>query len=297
METWFSLTWEAGFRCRKRVYGWKKVAVVDHHEPVGEGKTSFTSTPTCLVSTAGWIRAAATAYYCFRYPELAPIALVGIGGDMQDKNGKLEELNAQILQDGIEGNVIRVKQDLRMFGRASRNLVGFLSFSNEPFIQGLSGDEKGAAQFLNDNGISFRQADKILHYTDLDESVQKKLVSALVAYCFEKKMSAAAISQLVGNTYLFIQEDAHTELFDAYEYSTLMNACGRHGNPTAGVNVCLKEPNALQTAREYLFLHRRLISEGISFAQKNANDFGNYYFVDARKNRRHRDWNDYWKRA
>ena len=229
--------------------------------------------------------------------ELAPIALVGIGGDMQDKNGKLEELNAQILQDGIEGNVIRVKQDLRMFGRASRNLVGFLSFSNEPFIQGLSGDEKGAAQFLNDNGISFRQADKILHYTDLDESEQKKLVSALVAYCFEKKMSAAAISQLVGNTYLFIQEDAHTELFDAYEYSTLMNACGRHGNPTAGVNVCLKEPNALQTAREYLFLHRRLISEGISFAQKNANDFGNYYFVDARKNRRHRDWNDYWKRA
>lgn len=265
-----------------------KVAVVDHHVPQKQvGHENFLQVNPELFGLDGGVTASAasTAYFVFRKrcAGLAPLAVVGACGDMQHGDGKgFVGLNRQMLAEGVGSGFVSARRDLKLYGRHSRSLVYFLSYSSEPFLPGLTGDPKACAAFLQESGIDFVRSGEWLRYRDLGEEEKKKLVSALALYLAQKGVEKEAILSLVGEVYEFPREDEKSELFDAGEYSTLLNAVGRRGKAKLGISVCLKEEGALEQARSVLEAHRRAIAQGIEFAKKNFEDLEAFYFLDAR---------------
>lgn len=265
-----------------------RVAVIDHHVPQKQLEhANFLHVNPELFGLDGGITSsgASTAYFVFRKrcEGLSVLGVVGACGDMQHGDGKgFVGLNRQMLAEGMEAGFVSAKRDLKLYGRHSRSLAYFLSYSSEPFLPGLSGDPKACAAFLQDNAIECVRNGEWLRYRDLSGEGKKKLVSALVLYLTKKGVEKEVVLSLVGEVYEFPREQEEGELFDAGEYSTLLNAVGRHGKAHLGISVCLKEEGALEQARTVLEAHRRSIAQGIDFAKKNFEDLGEFYFVDAR---------------
>ncbi|HEV8290225.1 MAG TPA: DHH family phosphoesterase [Candidatus Norongarragalinales archaeon] len=277
--------------CRDLAHALKtaRVVVMDHHEPQSLPEELPENIWVANCHYDGFNGAtdacsATTAYFAFRqHRDLSEIGIVGAIADVQDKAGEgFTGLNRVMLEDAVAAGVVEVRKDLRIFGRASRPLVWFLSYCSEPVLPGLTNNEKACAAFLERNSIPFERDGKWLAYYDLDDDQRKNLASALIAYCFENGVDEEAIQNLVGETYLLSKEARGTELSDAYEFSTMLNACGRHGRPEVGIALCLKEPEALDAARELLKQHRMLLSQGIQAARERAQDFGAFYFFDGR---------------
>ena len=77
-------------------------------------------------------------------------------------------------------------------------------------------------------------------------------------------------------------ERPRNETYEANEFSTLLNACGRHSHDDVGVKVCLGDPDAQDDARKLLLQHRQHAQGGIEFASAHVQDLGPFYFLDAR---------------
>ncbi|MBI5177133.1 DHH family phosphoesterase [Candidatus Micrarchaeota archaeon] len=277
-----------------------KVAVIDHHVPQKPVESGRLLHANCMLhGFDGSLDAcaASTAFYCFKDArwanaisgegrdnwDLSRLAIVGAVGDMQTDVNGLRSLNGWVAAEAEKRGFLRMKRDLRMFGRVSRGLVDFLQYSTEPFLPGLTGSAKNCALFLADRGIPVQDgAGKPLHYNDLGTEEQRRLASALVNYAYSRKMEEEAVGEIVGVVFEFPSEERHSELFDASEFSTLLNACGRHGKIEVGVRVCLNEKGALEEAREVLKLHRMMISQGVFYARQHTIDLGPFYFLDAR---------------
>jgi RecJ-like exonuclease len=263
--------------------------VIDHHVPQKQIDSPLYLQANCMdfgFEGGTDASAASTAYYCFRHKagneDLVQLAIVGAVGDIQDSSG-LIELNRVLVEGGAASGIVQIKKDLKLFGRVSRSLVGFLCYASEPFMPGLTGDEKACALFLDDNGIPIRGPNgEWFHYNDLPAEVQKKLASAIILHLLSKGVAQEAVAELAGEVYEFPHAPPHSVLYDAHEYSTLLNACGRHEQVQVGIDVTMNVPGALERAETVLRLHRTMISKGISFAKKNTSDLGAFYFLDAK---------------
>ncbi len=285
-----------------------KFAIIDHHEldSPSDERRNLTEANCELFGLSGSTEAcaASTAYLCFRDMRdyvMQELAVVGVVGDMQDK-AELSQTNSQVIQDGVSDGSVIIEKDLRMFGRVSRSLVGFLSFCTEPFLPGLTGNDKACALFLHDLGITLFKDEappdwkppetdggepeqvrrRWLHYYDLDAEQRRTLSTALITYCYGHRVKEHAIKRMVGDVYLFPNEPLNTELYDAYEHSTVLNACGRHGQEKLGVSVCLREKGAIEQARSLVTLHRTMIRQALAFARRHVSNFGAFYFLDGR---------------
>ena len=287
----------------------EKVFIIDHHQldcPVVERDLDHEANCELFgLSGSDEACAASTAYFCFCNLQdylINELAVVGMVGDMQDKDA-LSPTNRKVVDDGVKNGFVRVEKDLRMFGRVSRTLVGFISFCTEPYLPGLSGNDKACALFLHDLGIPLFREEKSeanadhtmttetgesvsrkvwLHYYDLAVEDRKKLASALIEFCFAHKVEPSAVKKMVGDVYLFPKEKENTELFDAYEHSTVLNACGRHGQEKLGVSVCLRELGSIEAAASLVTLHRTQIRNGLMYARGHVSDYGAFYFLDGR---------------
>jgi RecJ-like exonuclease len=266
----------------------KSVVVIDHHSSPEKPAENVWM---CNVHDFGFeggtdASAASAAFFCFRHlelPRVLELGIVGAVGDMQDyaKTGFIE-LNKLMLEEGVEKNFVFVAKDLRVFGRVSRPLVWFLSYSTEPFLPGLSNNEKACALFLKKLGLPLKKNGAWASYYDLTAAQRKQLITALVEYGREKEISEETLEEFVGDVYLFLKEPEKSELRDALEFSTLLNACGRHDEAKLGVSVCIEEEGALEKAKGVLTEHRKQIREGLYFASKQTMDLGAFYFFDGR---------------
>ena len=113
--------------------------------------------------------------------DLAPIALVGALGDMQDKyeQRSLRSLNKIIVDDAVAAGLLKVEKDLTFFGRETRPIHRTLATTTNPFIPGLSGEEDKALVFLANLNIPIKQGEKWRALRDLNEDEKKRLCSAL----------------------------------------------------------------------------------------------------------------------
>ena len=255
----------------------KHVVIIDHHQG-SEGKFLQANPHLFGFDGGSELSSSGTAYMVFRGEELIDLALVGAVGDMQFP---LKSLNREILREGIGKGIVRCDIDLSIFGRVSRPLVWFLSYCTEPFLPGLTGNEKNCYRFLKEAGIELKQEGRWRRYFELELEERIKLVSALVAYLYSKGVGDAS-DELVGEVYILAKQKEGSELSDAKEYSTLLNACGRHNKPEIGIKVCLGREGALDEARVLLNEHRRQLREGIEYAISNYEDLGRFYFLDGR---------------
>ncbi|VVC04774.1 DHHA1 domain protein [Candidatus Bilamarchaeum dharawalense] len=255
----------------KKVNELKDVLIIDHHQT--EGIEKFQINP-CLHGIDGGteLSASTTAYCVFR--ELVDVAIVGAAGDMQSP---FSGMNRWVLEQGMEKGDVKIEEDIRFYGRYCRSLVQFLSYCDDPYIPGISYREDRTVELLNELKINFQENRK---YVDLTMDERKSLISALakilINYGQLKK-----VNELVGESYVFPKRPKD-ETFEANEFSTLLNACGRHSQPDIGVMVCLGDEEAQVQAKNLLQHHRKMLRDGIEYANNKIQNLGAFYFLDGR---------------
>ena len=263
----------------ERLAAGRKVAVIDHHQ-TRESSVLQANPHLFGLDGSAELSAAGCGYFVFRDPELVELGIVGAMGDMQNP---LKGLNRVMLEEGVKAGRVSVSTDLALFGRVSRGLVWFLQYCSEPYLPGLTGKRANCALFLEELGIPLQDAErKWRRYYQLSHKEKVKVVSGLVALLHAKDADPQAIRSLVGEVYSFPHQAEGTELSDANEFSTVLNACGRHGKPEIGIGVCLGDSEAMKTAESLLTLHRKQLRAGVEFAAGAVEDFGAFYFLDGR---------------
>ncbi len=203
--------------------------------------------------------------------DLAALAVVGAVGDMQASGGKLHGANSGIVEEGVEAGVIETGTDLTLYGKQTRPLPKLLEYATDIDIPGISGDEAGALRFLE--GLDLEPVDdgEWRSWAQLTGEEKQTVASALVKRAVSRGVPASKIDRLVGTSYVLAREPVGTELRDASEFSTLLNATARYERADVGLAVCLGDrEGALERARTLLRNHRRNLSEGIDLVTREG---------------------------
>ncbi|MFA5108893.1 MAG: DHH family phosphoesterase, partial [Candidatus Micrarchaeia archaeon] len=209
---------------------------------------------------------------------LPEVAIVGAVGDMQYP---MRGANKILLDKFVKNGWVDASIDLRFYGRMSRPLPQLLAYADDPFLPSLGGSEERCTQFLENLGLGTKGT-AWRTYAQLDGGEKKKLIGALATHMAESVGGKYDAQNLVGETYLFPRFKHIEELYDAGEFSTLLNACGRHDQPQIGMDVCLQRPGAIEKGRALLSAHKRALREGVEYAYKNTKDWGPFLLLDGR---------------
>ncbi|MFB3887885.1 MAG: DHHA1 domain-containing protein [Candidatus Bathyarchaeia archaeon] len=255
-----------------------KVVILDHHQVSGTTQnTNFVQVNPHLHGFDGAtdVSGSGVAYFAARAVDqrnvdLAPIALVGALGDLQDRydQRKLGGLNEQIVNDAVNAGLVKVEKDLTFFGRETRPIHKTLSTTTNPFIPGISGEEDKSLAFLSSLDIPLKSGDKWRALRDLTEDEKKRLCSALADYLLSKGLHYE-VTNLIGNIYTLTQEEPWTSLRDAREFAVVLNSTGRMGRPSLGIAVCMGDrTKALEEANRVLENYRKDINKYLNWVNE-----------------------------
>ncbi|WP_252699893.1 single-stranded-DNA-specific exonuclease RecJ [Natronosalvus vescus] len=236
-------------------------------EGESEGGSSSTANERETVPDGGTV--ATTARSDNR--DLAALAVVGAVGDMQASGGELHGANASIVEDGVEAGVLETATDLALYGKQTRPLPKLLEYASDVNIPGISNDGNGSLRFLDGLDLELRRDGDWRCWADLTSEEKQVVASALVKKAVTSGVPAHKIDDLVGTSYVLAAEPVGTELRDASEFSTLLNATARYERADVGLSVCLgNREGALERARQLLREHRRNLSNGIDLVTEEG---------------------------
>ncbi len=203
--------------------------------------------------------------------DLADLAIVGAVGDLQHvKQGQLIGVNRQILEDGAKNGVLRYEKDLLLFGKQTRPIFKLLQYSSDPYLPGITGSEDASIEFLKKIGIR-QHGEKWRRWIDLEPAEKQQIVSALFQFCLSTGMQAFNVQRLVGEVYTLLREREGTEVRDASEYSTLLNATARYDHADIGLAVCIGDrEKRFDEACTLLNEHRKNLVEGLNLVKEQG---------------------------
>ncbi|MEM4235729.1 MAG: DHH family phosphoesterase [Candidatus Anstonellaceae archaeon] len=251
------------------------IVIFDHHQTEGIKKLQLNPH---LFNMDGSFDLSGSSCTYYSLEKLEEIAIVGAIGDMQYP---LRGLNRRLLEKFQKEGIVEEKIDLKIYGRMSRPLVQLLAYSDDPYLPGLANNEQRCAEFLENNQIK-----KVFGhwptYEELDEESKKKLIGALVSYLSDYYKNKIGPQYLIGPVYNLKRFKSIPELYDAGEFATMLNACGRHKKEIIGLKICMGQMEFLEEGKKILNLHRKALREGIEYAYNNINDFGSFLFLDGR---------------
>jgi RecJ-like exonuclease len=268
-----------------------KIIILDHHQVIGKESANFVHVNPHLhgIDGARDVSGSGVAYFVAKAidkvnVDLAPVAVVGALGDLQDKydQRKLGGVNEKIVEDATSAGLLTVEKDLIFFGRETRPIHRTLASTTNPFIPGISGEEDKSLAFLASLDIKPRHGEKWRALRDLSEDEKKKLCSALADYLLSKGLRYE-VANLIGHVYILNQEEPWTPLRDAREFAVLLNATGRMDKPSLGVSVCMGDRgSALEAANKVLEEYRRAINKYLGWVMEKPErmkEFENIYVV------------------
>jgi RecJ-like exonuclease len=269
-----------------------KIVILDHHQTTGKA-----SNPNIIqlnphnfgIDGATEVSGSGVTYFAVKAldsanVDLAPTALVGALGDMQDKYDQrsLKGLNELIVNDAVSAGLLRVEKDLTFFGRETRAIHRTLATTTNPFIPGLSGEEDKALTFVVNLGIPLKQGDKFRALVDLSDEERKRLCSALADYLLSKGLYME-VDNLIGYNYVFTKEEPNTALRDGREFSVLLNSTGRMDRPSLGIAICMGDRKAaLEESSKILEDYRKNINKYLSWISEKPErmrEFKNTYVI------------------
>lgn len=203
--------------------------------------------------------------------DLAALAIVGAVGDLQDMaSGQLLGVNRDILEIGRRAEVLSFSRDIKLFGRQTRPVFKMLEYSQDPYIPGLSGNEDACIAFLKDCGIRLG-GERWRRWIDLTQEEKAYMVSSLLRRGLRGGISNSRLERLIGEVYVLLREREGTELRDASEFSTLLNATARYGHSDVGLSVCMGDRgDAFDKARDLLGQHRQNLVNGIKLVSEKG---------------------------
>ncbi len=251
--------------------------IADHHQPAG-ADTQFHLNPLLEGVDGGKeLSGAGAAYVLARAllgedaTDLAALAVVGAVGDRQTVDGELVGANTQIAAEGVDAGVLDTAKDLALYGTQTRPLPKLLEYASEVYVPGITNDENGAVRFLDGLDLELHDGGDWRAWADLSHDERQTVVSALLKRAVRHGVSSEDVTKLVGKTYTLTAEEPGTELRDASEFSTLLNATARYERADVGLAVCLGERGEpLEAARDLLREHRRNLSEGLSWVKREG---------------------------
>jgi single-stranded-DNA-specific exonuclease len=254
-----------------------KTVILDHHQIIGKEKDNIVQVNPHLhgIDGARDISGAGVAYFVAKTTDkanidLAPVAVVGALGDMQDKYDQrlLGGVNGKIVEDATSTGLLTVEKDLIFFGRETRPIHRTLSSTTNPFIPGISGEEDKSLAFLASLDIKPRDGEKWRALRDLSEEEKKRLCSALADYLLSKGLRYE-VANLIGHVYTLNNEEPWTPIRDAREFAVLLNATGRMDKPSLGVAVCMGDRgSALEASNKVLEDYRRMINKYLGWVME-----------------------------
>ncbi len=252
--------------------------VCDHHEPADVDIPYHLNPHLFDIDGSKELSGAGTAYVLSRAMEngtdnrdLAALAVVGAVGDMQASEGELRGANEGIVEEGVTVGVIDTGTDLTLYGTQTRPLPKLLEYAGDVRIPGITNNSAGVRQFLDEQDIPAKEGDEWRRWVDLTIEEQRRLVSGLVKRAVTNGVPASRIDLLTGTTYTLPNETEGTELRDASEFSTLLNATARYERGDVGLAVCLGDrDDAYTRAKRLLVNHRRNLSEGIDWVRSTG---------------------------
>jgi RecJ-like exonuclease len=229
------------------------------------------------VDGARLLSAAGVCYFVARQlsdtnKDLSAIAIVGALGDMQDKNDKraLIGMNELIVEDAVSSETVLMESDLVLYGRQTRPIHRALAYTTTPYLPNLSGREDNCLTLLSNTGIKLKEGDRFRTIADLTQEEKQKIVNAIISYMTSIGFQSNVVLDMVGTVYTLIKEPSGSPTRDAREFSALLNACGRTGNPSIGVSVGLGDRKiALDAANEVVTNYRKTLAGYMEWLTKS----------------------------
>lgn len=185
--------------------------------------------------------------------DLSCIAVVSAVGDRQDQGDKKSfvGLNREILETAKTMGLVSVDLDIMLTGRETRPLHEALAFTSFPYIDGLTWNRDNCHSILKDAGIKLKENGRWRVPAEFSQEEKSAILDAVAKFVATTgKSSSNVVDDLVGNVYTLAKEDKRSQLRDAREFATLLNACGRIGRSGVGVAICMGDRNAMLTAGE-----------------------------------------------
>ena len=247
-----------------------EVVIIDHHV------SQDVDTPYMQVNGVKYgyekLSAAGTGYFVAKEmdnynTDLAKLAIVGNVGDMMAReNCGLIGPAGEIVSDGVmHGNVEIIKDDLNCYGVSTRPLHFCLSFSDDPYIRGITNNPQGAQKLIeSDAGIKLKKPNgKWRVWEDLSSEEKRSIIGRLA---LRLHSAGEPTDRLKSEHYIFPDERRYTPLRNASEYATMLNACGRWVKPKTGSLVCCGDRGeAYRDAEDMLRHHRSVIREMMEY--------------------------------
>lgn len=253
----------------KSHFAGKSVIVADHHQPADVSWDGLMHINPHLAGIDGKdeISGAGVTYLLCRMLtskawKLVDLAVIGAAGDMQKTNGNFKGINKMLLEDAQLAGKMTVDKGVRLFGRFTRPLFMAISYSTDPFIPNISGNQSGAVQFLTNYGIPIKNArGEWLKLSDLSRDDEKKLASALL---IEAASAGVKPGDIIGNVYKLSNN------YEIREFATILNACGRIERPVEGMKLCL---GMMESPDRIMAEYRRKIASYLDWVKVNKDSF------------------------
>ncbi|OYT51618.1 DHH family phosphoesterase [Candidatus Bathyarchaeota archaeon ex4484_135] len=261
-----------------RKLGTREVLVLDHHPPVGSPPPGWVEVNPHNHGLDGTIEVsgAGVTYLVARelgpeMKELAPLAVIGALGDMQDRQeGRaLKGLNEIAVKDAVGLGLLAVSEDLVFYGRETRPIHKAMAYTSSPYIPGVSYQEDNAFAVLSKAGVKVKEDDRWRTVSDLSDEEKRRLLDALAEFLASRGHPPELVQKLVGAVYTLVREEPWTPLRDAREFASLLNACARMERPDLGVAVCMGDRSrGLEEAMSVLEEYRSRLAKCLSKVQK-----------------------------
>ena len=252
----------------------KKIIIIDHHQPQGKPEDHIIQVNPIDFGCAENISSSGTSYLLAKTidnsnKDLAELAIIGAIGDSQAEstgdNWGLNGINKLILKDGIDSNKVSARKGLRVWGRTTRPIHKALEYSNDPFIPGVSGSQMGAVSFLQENGIELKNNEQWRTLSDLSQDEQKKLASAIIIQRVRGNQENP--EWIFGDVYDLV--DRPDDFRDAAEFATMVNACGKMGKASLGIQFCMGAKSSEEKIKTLLDEYRKKLGSAISWLEQN----------------------------
>ncbi len=206
------------------------------------------------------------------YKDLAGLALVGAFGDMQCKNG-FTSVNKMILDDGVESGNIEVRDDLKISYKSEDPLYKALSYTLNPVIRGISGDEEGSVTFLEKIGISYG-----IKFTELSNEEKDILKEELV------KINPEIFSSV------YSTPAEIPSLRNLEDYSNILDACGKNKKQGVGLSICIGDrESSIKEAQLLVKSYRDDLVYGVEWIKKEGSviqDNIQYIYTEEKRKKR-----------
>lgn len=250
----------------------KRIFVLDHHElpPAWEFPNIILVSPHLFGLDGGLEISASGISFFFAYaldPKnivMAPYALVGAIGDVQEHNG-FKPLNSTILEMAMGVGLLEVRKGLRCFGTQTRPIHKILEYSTDPYIPGVTGSESAAIEFLHSIGVEPKMGKEWKRLTDLSQTEMENLITGIIL----RRMGEHSPEDILGNNYVLLREEPNSPFRDAKEFATLLNACGRMDKAALGLGACLGDPVSKRKAAAHMLQYKKAIVVAMNWFREN----------------------------